>query len=274
MKATGSTTIAFGLVSVPVKLFTATASHDVEFNRLHKACGSRIKQKLHCPTCDVEVGADDLAKGYEVSKGQFVTFTAEELKALSPERFTSLEIEAFVPTDKVDYIYVEKSIFVGPDKGGDRAFNLLTKAMRQTDRVALGRYCSRGRVYVCMLRPYEKGMLLHHLFYADEVRDYSEVDIGADVAFSDKELNLAAKLIGELEAEDFEPESFKDEYRDAVVEAAQAKGQGKAVVMAPALAPKAAVVDLFEALKLSLADAEANNAKAAKAKPKAKKKTG
>jgi DNA end-binding protein Ku len=198
MRSTGSTVIAFGLVNVPVKLFTATSSHDVQFNTLHKACGGRLKQGLACPACAVEITDKDAEtdKGYEVSKGQYVTFTAAELKSLAPSKFEALEIEAFVPADKVDFIYVEKAIFVGPDKGGDRAFNLLVKAMRQTERVAIGRYMSRGRVYVCMLRPYEKGMVLHHLFYADEVRDYSEVDIGEDVAFTDKELNLAAKLIG------------------------------------------------------------------------------
>lgn len=272
MRSTGSTTIAFGLVSVPVKLFTATSEHDLKFNTIHDACGSRISRKDLCPVCDESVATADCVKGHEISKGQFVTFTAEEIKAQVPSQFETLEIEAFVPADSIDPVYIEKSIYVGPDKGADRAFNLMVRAMRQTDRVAVGRYMSRGKVYTAMLRPFEKGMVLHHLFWADEVRNYDEVNIGPDVAFSDKELDLAAKLIGELETAAFDPAMFKDEYHANLTAAIEAKGSGKAVVIAPAMAPKAAVVDLMEALMMSIEDEKAKSKSKSKAKPKAKAK--
>jgi DNA end-binding protein Ku len=269
LRSTGSTTIAFGLVSVPVKLFTATSAHDLKFNTLHEKCGGRVKQKLHCPVCAEDVEHKDTRKGFEVSKDQYVSFEPSELKGLEPEAFQNLQIEAFVDASKVDYIYVEKSLFVGPNKGADQAFNLLVKAMRHTEKVAVGRYMSRGRVYVCMLRPYQKGMLLHHLYYADEVRDYNEVDLGADTPFSDKQLALANKLVNELSVNDFDPSMFKDVYRDNVQAAIEAKSEGKAVVLAPAAQPKEQVVDLFDALKASLADAKGSKAKS-KAKPKKK----
>lgn len=253
IRSTGSTTIAFGLVSVPVKLYTATSSHDPKFNTLHAKCGSRVKQpKQHCPECDTDVERSETQKGFEVSKGTYVAFTEEELASLRPAKFERLDIEAFVPAHTIDPIMYEKSVFVGPDKGGDRAFNLLSKALRGTERIAVGRYMSRGRVYLAALRPYQKGIIIHHLFYGDEIRDYEDVNLGEDTSFDPREEEMAAVLVQTLAKDDFDADTFTDEYRDNVAAAVKAKSEGQEIVVAPAAAATAGSVDLFEALKASL----------------------
>lgn len=250
-RSTGSTTISFGLVSIPVKLYTATQSTGVSFNMLHKECGSRVKQQLICPTHEVVVERDDTVKGYEVSKGQYVTFSNEELRTLEAERTNSVDITEFVPADTVDFLQIEKTTYLGPDKGGHKAYNLLGHAMRHTGVVAIGRYNARGKSYVVMIRPYETGLALHQLFYAEEVRSFSEVEIGPDVRISQAEQDLAEKLIEQLKADEFDASRYRDEYTDRVREAAEQKAQGMDVVTAPEQ-PAAQIIDLFEALKRSL----------------------
>src|ERR1700755_776500 len=197
-RASSSTTISFGLVSIPVKVYTATSDQSVHFNQLHAKCGGRIKQRLYCPTDDEFVERNDLVKGYEVAKNQYVQFTEEELHALEAERFATLDLVEFVPESTVDFIYIERSQYIGPDKGGEKAFNLLSKAMRQMERIAVGRYWSRGKVQLVLLRPYKKGLILHQVYYANEVRSYEEVELGPDQAFSEGEQQLAARLIEQL----------------------------------------------------------------------------
>ena len=243
------------MVSIPVKVYTATSPQNVRFNQLHKECGSRIKQKLHCPTCDVMVEREDLVKGYEVHKGQYVQFSAEEMTALEAERFQTLDLVEFVPESSVDFIHIEKSYYIGPDKGGDKAFNLLSKAMRRTERIAVGRYWWRGKVNLVLLRPYKKGLILHHVYYQNEVRDYEDVDVGDDQPFSEAEEALAEQLIGQLTVERFEPRKYHDEYAARVREAADQKVAGQEVTTAPEQ-PAAQIIDLFEALKQSLSEAE------------------
>lgn len=250
-----STSISFGLVSIPIKLFTATSAQGVHFNQLHKKCGSRLKQRLYCPVDDEYVERDDIVKGYEVTKNQYVQFTGEELSALEAERSHTLDLVEFVPQDSVDLIYVEKSYYVGPDKGGDKAFNLLVKAMRRTERVAVGRYQSHGKVHLVLLRPYKKGLILHQVYYADEVRSYEDVELGPDQRFSESEEALADQLIGSLSSEAFEPNKYMDEYADRVRKAAEQKVAGEEVTIAPEQ-PQAQIIDLFEALKQSLREVE------------------
>jgi len=251
----GSTAISFGLVSIPVKLYTATSSQGVHFNQLHKKCGSRLKQRLFCPVDDEYVERDDIVKGFEVGKNQYVQFTAEELTGLETERSHYLELVEFVPEDSVDLIYVERSIYLGPDKGGDKAFNLLTKAMRRTGRIAVGRYRSHGKEHLVLIRPYKKGLILHHVYYANEVRAYDDVDLGEDQRFSDSEESLADQLIGSLASEAFEPKKYRDEYAERVHKAAEEKVAGQDVTIVPEQ-PQAQIIDLFEALKQSLREVE------------------
>ncbi len=251
-RATGSGTISFGLVSIPIKLYTAASSQSVSFNQLHRPCGGRIKQQLHCPTCEVEVSRADLVKGYEHSKGQYVTFTDEELKQLEAERSSLLEIVEFVPLETVDFIQVEKSYYIGPDKGGDKPYRLLAEAMERKGRVAVGRWAARGKEQLVMLRPYQDGLLLHQLFYAGEVRAFEDVERGATFKFSEAEQDLADKLLDQLTGEQFDPERFEDAYAKRVLEAVDQKVAGQEIQLAPEQ-PKAQVIDLMEALKASLA---------------------
>jgi DNA end-binding protein Ku len=250
-RSTGSTTISFGLVSIPIKLYTATQSQSVGFNMLHKECGSRVKQQLLCPVHEQVVERDDTEKGYEFSKGQYVVFSNEELRRLEAEKTNTVEIVEFVPAESVDFIQIEKTTYLGPDKGGHKAYNLLGHAMRHTDVVAIGRYNARGKSYVVMIRPYQKGLALHQLYYADEVRSFDEVDIGEDVRFSAGEQELAEKLIEQLRVERFDASRYRDEYSDRVREAAEQKAQGMEITTAPEQ-PPAQIIDLFEALKRSL----------------------
>ncbi|HYO14471.1 MAG TPA: Ku protein [Thermoanaerobaculia bacterium] len=171
--ASGS--ISFGLVTIPVKLYsTGESSVGITFNMLHKKCGSRLKQQYICPVDNEVIERDDIVKGYEYSKGQYVLFTDEELKALQPEPTNAVEIAEFVPTDLVDPVYFEKAWYLGPDKGGDRPYRLLAEAMKQTGRAALARYAARGKDQLVLLRPFEGGLIMQQLRYADELRDFSE----------------------------------------------------------------------------------------------------
>jgi DNA end-binding protein Ku len=250
-RSTGSTTISFGLVSIPVKLYTATHSESVSFNMLHKECSTRVKQQLYCPTHDQVIERDDTVKGYEISKGQYVVFSNEELRQLEAERTNTIDIVQFVPAQTVDFIQIEKTHYLGPDKGGHKAYTLLGHAMKDSNVVAIGRYNARGKSYVVMIRPYDKGLALHQLYYADEVHSFGEVDIGSDVRLSQSERDLALKLIEQLSVESFDPAEFRDETSDRVRQVAEQKAQGMEIQTAPEQ-PAAQIIDLFEALKKSL----------------------
>jgi DNA end-binding protein Ku len=210
---------------------------------------------MFCPVCDEYVERDDIIKGYEFAKSQYVQFTGEELHALEAERSHTLDLVEFVPEDSVDLIYVERSQYLGPDKGGDKAFNLLTKAMRRTGRIGVGRYQSHGKVKLVLLRPYKKGLLMHDVYYANEVRAYDEIELGPDPRVSEAEETLADQLIASLSSESFEPKKYRDEYVERVLKAAEQKVAGQEVTIAPEQ-PQAQIIDLFEALKQSLREVE------------------
>jgi DNA end-binding protein Ku len=253
-RAIASGTISFGLVSIPVKLYTAASSEQVSFNMLHKKCNGRIKQQLFCPTDNEVVDRADTVKGYEYARGQYVTFTEDELKGFESERSNAIEITEFVPLESVDFVHVEKSYYLGPDKGGDKAYKLLSEAMSNKDKVAVGRWAARGKEQLVLVRPYgDGGLILHQLYYANEVRSFEEIDTGAKLSFSDKERELAEKLIEQLSSDEFEPEKYSDTFSDRVRAAVEQKVQGEEVTIAPE-APKAQIIDLFEALKKSLAE--------------------
>jgi len=252
-RATSSGTISFGLVSIPVKFYTAASSEQASFNMLHKKCGGRVKQQYICPTDNNEiVERTEMVKGYEYARGQYVTFTDEEIKALEAERSNSIEIAEFVPLSSVDFVSVEKTYYLGPDKGGDKAYRLLSESMTKKEMVAVGRWASRGKEQLVLIRPYGKdGIILHQLYYATEVRAFDEIDTGATFTFSDKEHDLAEKLIEQLTSDSFEPDKYSDSYSERVDTAVQQKVEGKEITVAPE-APKAQIIDLFEALKKSL----------------------
>ncbi|MES1211113.1 MAG: Ku protein, partial [Acidobacteriota bacterium] len=254
---------AFGLVTVPVKLYsTGESAAGIQLNMLHKKCGSRLKQQYICPTDNEVVGRDEMVKGYEYAKGQYVLFTEEELKALTPEATNTVEITEFVPLDQVDPIYYEKATYLGPDRGGDRPYRLLSEAMRKTGRAALARYAARGKDYLVLLRPYQEGLLMQQLRYADELRSFSEVPL-APAEVKEPELRLAVQLIEQIATDKFKPEEYEDHVRQRTRDLIEKKIEGQDITATPQEAPKAQIIDLMEALKASLAAAAKPEAKPA-----------
>jgi len=251
-RAIGSGTISFGLVSIPFKIYTAASSQNISFNLLHKKCGGRMKQQYFCPVDNCVVERTDMVKGYEFAKDQYVNFTEEELKKLNAAKTDALELVEFVPESTVDLVYMEKSYYIGPDKGGDRAYQLLAQAMKRSKKIAVGRYCTHGREQLVLIRPYhEKGLIMHYVYYANEVRSFDEVGVGGDATFKEVELDLADKLIDQLASAEFKADKYRDEYQDRVRAAVDQKVAGKEITV-PEEAPRAQIIDLFEALKRSL----------------------
>lgn len=251
-----SGTISFGLVTIPVKLYsTGESSVGIQLNMLHKKCGTRLKQQYICPTDNEVVGREDMVKGYEYAKGQYVLFTEEELKALTPEPTNAIDIAEFVPLDQVDPIYFEKSTYLGPDRGGDRPYRLLSEAMRQTGRAALARYRARGKDYLVLLRPFEDGLILQQLRYADEIRPFAEIPV-APAEIKEPELRLAMQLIEQIASDKFQPDQYEDTVRQSTRDLIDKKVQGEEITAVPQEAPKAQIIDLMEALKASLSAAQ------------------
>ncbi len=251
-RAISTGTVSFGLVSIPVKLYsTNQTSVGISFNLLHKKCNSRLKQQYICPKDSETVSRDEMVKGYEFAKDQYVIFTEEELKAIEEAASKAIEIAEFVPADKVDPIYFEGAYYLGPDKGGERAFRLLAEAMRQSHQCAIAKHISRGKQSLVLVRPFENGLIMQQLRYADEVRPFSEVPIG-EAEVKEPELKLAMQFVGQLTSDAFQPEKYEDEYRKRLQEIIDRKAQGQAVTLSPAEAPKGQIIDLMEALKASL----------------------
>jgi len=244
--------ISFGLVSIPVKLFPATSSKAVGFNLLHEKDKSRIQQKIYCPVDEAIVDRSELVRGFQVEKGRYVTFTDEELKSLEARGDHSIEISEFIPLSKVDPVYFEEPYYLGCEQTSAKAYRLLAEAMAQSERVALAQYTMRGKEHLVLIRPHEKGLILHTMYYADEVRSVADIDRGLEASVKDGELELAQRLIGELTAQNFEPDKYKDRYRERVLEAAEKKIQGEQITEAPPEARRAQVIDLMSALKASL----------------------
>ena len=252
-RAIGTATVSFGLVSVPVKMYsTGDTTAAVSFNWIHKDCGSRLKQQYICAREGTVVEKDEMVKGYEFAKDQYVLFSTDELKALDQKADNTIEIVEFVPADQVEKTYIDKVVYLGPEKGGDRAYRLLSAAMRETGLSALGRYAARGKQYLVLLSPMRDGIVMEQLRYAHEVRSFDDVPIGeADV--KDQELKLAVQLIDQIRSEQFQPEKYQDEVRERQLELIQAKVQGEDITAAPVEAPQTQIIDLMAALKASLA---------------------
>jgi DNA end-binding protein Ku len=248
----GNGNITFGLVSIPVKLFSATRSKSVSFNLLHEKDMSRIQQKIYCPVDDAIIDRSELVRGYEVEKGRYVTFTDDELKTLEAHGDHSIEITEFVPLNEVDPVYFEESYYLATDTGSAKAYRLLADAMESSKRVALGRYTMRGKEHLVLIRPYAKGLILHTLYYADEVKAVDEFDRAVNEPVKETELTLAKKLIDELTQKKFDPAQYHDNYRERVNEAAHKKIDGQEVAETPSEPKRGQVIDLMAALKASL----------------------
>ena len=257
-------TISFGLVTVPVRLYSAAESTAaISFNLLHAKDNSRLRQQYLCQKDGEVVTRDQMVKGYEFAKDQYVTFTEEEIKAMAEEATRTIEITEFVPAEKVDPVYFDVAYYLGPDKGGERAYKLLAAAMKQTGRSALAKWPARGKQYLVLVRAIEGGLVMQTLHYADEVRPFTEVPVG-DAVVKEPELKLAVQLVDQIAADEFHPENYEDEVRKRYQEAIQRKVDGQEVTVSAPEQPRAQIVDLMEALKASLAG---KAAKAAAAKP-------
>jgi DNA end-binding protein Ku len=252
-RSIGNATISFGLVSVPVNIYSSAESKSsVSFNMLHRKCGGRLKQQYICAKDDNEVvGRDETVKGYEFAKDQYVVLSAEELKALEEKSTGIIEVIEFVPLAQVDREYLEKVYYLGPDKGGDRAYRLLAEALKETGRAALGQYAARGQQHLILLRPLNGVLVMEQLHYSDEVRPTSEVPVPAgDV--KPMELALAKQLIDQTTNESFEPAKFRDTVRERVLEAIQRKIEGQDITADVPAASDGKMIDLMDALKASL----------------------
>jgi len=269
-RAIASGTVSFGLVSIPIKLFsTSESSSSIQMNWLHEKCGGRVRQRYYCPVDDEIVGADDMTKGYEFAKGQYVRFAEDELKEILEKSTQTVEITEFLPLETVDPIFFEKSYYVGPNKGGERPYRLLAETMKSTARAALAKYAARGKMYLVLLRPFGDGLVMQQLRYKNEIRAFSEVPI-EDVEIKEQELQLARQLVDQITSDEFQPEKYHDEVRGRLEAIIARKVEGHEITAEPAEEPKAQIIDLMAALKASLKGAAEGDdeRKPAKAAPR------
>ena len=265
-RSIGSATISFGLVSVPVNLFSSSESAAaISFNMIHTKCGSRLKQQYICSKEGSVVEKDEICKGYEFAKDQYVLFSAEEIKALDEKATNAIDIAEFVPLAAVDRIYLEKVYYLGPGKGGERAYRLLVAALEATGRAALGQYSARGKQHLVLVRPMGDILVMEQLHYHAELRSAAEVP-RPDVPLKDAELALARQLIEQGSVEEFRPESYRDQVRERVLEEIQRKVDGQEITASAPEAPQTRVIDLMDALKASLAKRGASTAEKKPAK--------
>jgi DNA end-binding protein Ku len=252
--------LTFGLVNIPVKLFTAASSKAVAFHLLHKSDGSRVQQHLYCPVDRKELTRKDIVKGYEVSRNHYVQVTDEEIKAMEAAANRNVEIQEFVPLEAIDPVYFEKTYYLSPDKGGEKPYRLLAEALAQRKRGAVAQLVLRGKENLVLIRPVDKGHLaLDVMYYADEVRDIKEIEV-PQTKLKEAELKLAEQLIEGLFNDKWQPEKYHDTYRQRLLQLIKRKQKGEEVVAPAPARREAPVIDLMDALKKSLARGGASKA--------------
>jgi len=252
-RSIASASISFGLVAIPVKVYpTGEPSHEVHFHMVHAGCGQRVHQELVCPKHGV-VPRDRIAKGYEPTEGRMIELSASELKALDAVATGAIEIHEFVPASAVDPLFIEHSYYLGPEKAGARPYRLLRDALEQAALVAIGAYAARGKSYIVMVRPFETGLAMHQLRYADEIKPWASVEVAAGGKPAKAELELAATLIDRMRREAFDPSKYHDEVKQRVLAMLSDKVKHGEVIEAEKPVAPATVTDLMAALKASLA---------------------
>jgi len=268
-RSIGSLTISFGLVAIPVKLYSATKSESsFSFNLLHKTCGSRLKQQYICQKEGVTVERDQMVKGYEFAKDQYVQFTPEEIKALEEAGTQSIDIQEFVPIESVDPVYYDKTYYLAPDKGGAKPYGLLAEALKEAKVAAVGRWASRGKGHIVLVRPVGDTLTMQQLYYAADVRSTDEIEI-AKPEVKPAELKLARQLIDQQTSKTFDPAAYTDELRARLQTAIDKKVEGQEISVSEAAPPSAGkVIDLMEALRASLSKTESAKASAAELGPR------
>lgn len=254
-RAIASGTIAFGLVSIPVKLFpSASPSDALHFNNLHRECGARVKYQYWCPKDEKVLGREEMIKGYEFAKGQYVTFEKPELEAVAERTSGGIDITEFLPLTSVDPIYYAKAYYLGPDTGAARAYHLLAAALRQTGLCALAKHAARGKQYLVLLRAVPQGLVLQQLHYPAEIRPLEDVGIETSEV-KEAELALAVQLIRQGAVKTFAPAKYSDEVRERIEALIAKKVEGEDIT-APVPTARAQVIDLMAALKESLGVAD------------------
>ncbi|TFW10491.1 Ku protein [Oxalobacteraceae bacterium OM1] len=263
--------LSFGLVYIPVKLYSATQSKDaISFHLLHKGCGSRLRQQYVCLKEDVPVERSQMVKGYEFAKDQYVVFTPDELKMLEEEGSHSVDIVAFIPEQAIDPLYYDKAYYLAPDKRGEKPYALLLEGMRKAGRCALARWSWRGKVHTVQVRPgADGGLVLQQLLYANEVRAVQDIGLKKTAEVKQAELELALQLIKQISEDRFDPNQYEDDVAKRIEEAIEKKIAGQEVTVSDKPEHRGAdVIDLMEALRASLAGKPASAKPAA---PKARK---
>jgi DNA end-binding protein Ku len=246
--------LTFGLVSLPVRLYSAARSETISFNQLHKDDNSRVKQVLYCQAEDKPVPRSELVKGFEYEKGRYVVVEDDEIKKVAPRTASTMEIQEFVKSKDVDPVFLESSYYLAPEQAGEKPYALLFEALRRSGFVAIAKIAMHNREHVVILRPSDMGIMMHTMFYVDEIRKVEEFRTDTSLV-KEKELDLAMTLINSLAAE-FEPDKYTDEYRENLKKMIAAKVAGEEVVETPAAEHRAPVIDIMEALKLSLENAK------------------
>jgi DNA end-binding protein Ku len=262
--------ISFGLVSVPVRLYAAAREQHVSFNQIHEVCGSRIKQQTFCPVCERVVERNELVKGYQVDKDAYVLVSPDELKTLQADSSEAMEITQFVSLNEVDPIYYEASYYSAPEDPGKRAYGLLLQAMEKLNVAAIAKLTLNQREQIVLMRPYHQGIVLHTLYFPSEVREVAEYGKADNMTLQKPEIDLAEQFIRQLTAQ-FQPEQYKDEYQQRVLDLVETKRAGQIVAGQPLKPKLAPVIDLMEALKKSIADRGASPALVETGKKKASK---
>ena len=253
LRPSASGTITFGLVSIPIKVYSATSSKSVSFNMLHASDKSRLKRQMVCSTCGEIVAGRDTVRGYQYARDQYVVMTPDEIKALEQHSDQSIEIHEFIPIEQIDPVFFAGATLLGPDRAGNKPYRLLKDAMLESGKVAIGRFSTRGKQQLVLIRPTPRGLMMHGLFYADEVRGFEEVEMGDEVEPRENELELAQQLIEQLSKKTFDAGRYEDEYRQKVLAAVEQKVAGEDVVIQPKEEAKEQIIDLVAALKASIA---------------------
>src|ERR671919_1054970 len=253
MPAPGSGILSFGLVAIPVKIYTAVDDQSVSFNLLHKKCGSRLRNQIFCPVCNQPVERQDLVRGFEYSKGEYARLTDAELETIEAEANRSIDLKEFVPILKVDPIYFESSYYLGPDEGGEKPYRLLAEALAKTQRAAVAELVSRGKEQIVIIRPYQGGLVLHGMYYQHEIRDVKQVPRAESERVTPDELKLAQGLLDRMSDGAFESDKYQDEYRLRLLAMIDEKVKGHEITAAPQpVAKPGPVIDLMEALRQSM----------------------
>jgi DNA end-binding protein Ku len=244
--------LSFGLVSIPVQLHTATKDQRIAFNLLHAKCGSRIQNRYYCPVCNVTVERDNQVRGYEFAKDQYLQLTGDELESLETESSNNIGLKEFIPLLKIDPVYFESAYYLGAGEGGEKPYRLLADALAKSNRAAIAQLVTRGKEQLVLIRPYENGLIMHSLYYANEVRNFADIAKAENSNLSEEEIELGATLIENM-SDEFKPDKYRDEYRERVQAMLEEKSKGQEITVAvPEARAHGQIIDLMQALKQSI----------------------